>query len=762
MKKILLLLFCVYSSISIAQTQGECIHTISLLDNKLRPLTNTPVTLIETTSKDRVAKYTDSQGKVTFELNTGKEWAVNILKMKNCKFIEVPERGKKTGSSTVTYDYEHYERIHRAPVDRSNLSLEKIDQTKLLKPKYKEAEASVRLHLLKEDKTALTNYPVNLTGYKIGKTFLGKTDANGFVYFLVPEKNDYEVDIDGIESFNYADVAEGGEYNLEFTYQPTNIKEKEVNDTITQIIPKESKGTSARIYLKMKVVQAGKIGNEDVYLQMLKANKVYKAKTNSEGVAYFLLPINRKYMVNFRFQKEVDVLNYTDIQGISNAEVSFTYRPDPKLQFPERYIPTPQDLMAKDFLEFITKQFPEPTNDEAMGLTLSWGNENVNALSKEAILQVGFKAKADKGEMYGPPVNISLVVDKSGSMEGDDRIEALKTALLKYVSKLRKTDIVSLVVFDDNSTVVVPAQVMGDGAYMKDMIEDIKAGGGTDIYKGLVDGYEQVLKNFLPKGTNRVILLTDGYGITPTEVIVAKSKEYNAKGVELSAVGVGEGYNQAMLTLLATAGGGLLNFSGQAKDIDKVFQKELSSVLSPCAKDVSVEISYNDKIIFKQLYGFPFQKQEDNIVKMKLDNIYSGLNTLALVKFDLNQANSEIEKSPVIVRMKYFDYKKKKEVALEEKAYLKWSPATGQLELILEAQHKKLYAIAILNQSLKVMAEAFAKNDYKGAKAAVQSTIDQVKKLYPESKEEDVQKLVSTAENYALALTRVMANKGVK
>ena len=68
MKKILLLLFCVYSSISIAQTQGECIHTISLLDNKLRPLTNTPVTLIETTSKDRVAKYTDSQGKVTFEL----------------------------------------------------------------------------------------------------------------------------------------------------------------------------------------------------------------------------------------------------------------------------------------------------------------------------------------------------------------------------------------------------------------------------------------------------------------------------------------------------------------------------------------------------------------------------------------------------------------------------------------------------------------------------------------------------------------------
>ncbi|MES2592800.1 MAG: VWA domain-containing protein [Bacteroidota bacterium] len=760
MKKLIILLLSIYACIINCEAQGTASYSIRVNDNQLQPMSNIPVTLIETTSKERISKSTDSQGKVTFELNSGREWAMNILQMKNCGYIEIPENGKSTGSRSITYDYKHYERKHRPLVDRNSLNIHTEDQTTLKSPKYSQAEAVVHLRILKEDKSSLSNFPVNLTCYKLEKTFLGKTDKTGVAYFKVPTMNEFEVDIDGVESFNYVDVEKTGQYTLEITYQPTNLKETEVNDTITQFIPKESKGTSSRVSLKMLVSQPGKnkLANEDVYLQMLKSNKVYRAKTNPQGEAYFLLPVKRKYMVHFRYQKDIDVLNYMDVQGISNAEIKFTYTPDPKLQFPERYFPTPQDLMVKEFFEFITKQFPEPANDDAMGLTLAWGNDSVNIQSKEAVLQVGFKAKATKGNADGPPINISLVVDKSGSMEGHDRIDALKIALLQYVSKLRKTDIVSLVVFDDQATVVVPAQPVGDGSYLKDMIEDIEAGGGTDIYKGMVDGYEQILKNFKPKGTNRLVLLTDGYGVTPVEEIVSKSKEYNSKGIELSAVGIGEGYNQAMLTLLATTGGGLLHFAGQAKDINAVFEKELSSVLNPCAKDVKVEITYNGQIIFKQLYGFPFE-QKGHKVELKLNNIYSGLNTLALVKFDLNKPDVSIEKTPVIVRMQYFDLKKNKDVLLEEKAYLKWSTATGQFELIVEAQHKKLYAIAILNQSLKVMTEAFAAKDSQRARSAIQNSIDQIKKLYPQSKDEDVQKLVAEAERYAKTLTYIMANK---
>lgn len=761
MKNLLIFLgFLFYSSQTFSQAKVN--YYLKVVDNKKNPLSEISVSLIETTTKKRINSKTNG-GSVSFEINYGKEWAVNVGEMKNCDFIEVPENGTANQNRTITYDMKHYNRINRAYVDRSILNLENINQTKLENLNFGQNEALVELFLKREDGGPLVNYPVNLTCYKLKKTFLGKTNSKGVAKFIVSANKDYEVDIDDVESINYVDVKHSGIYTLTTTYEPTNIAEKEVNDTIVQNISAERNGTSSRVFLKLKIneLSSSKVVSEDVYLQMLKSNKVYKAKTNSKGEAYFLLPSKRKYMVHFRYQKDVDVLNYKDMQGIASAEAEFPYHPDPKLQFPERFVPTPDNLLLKDFLDFLYKQYPEPTDDAAIRMDVSWGNNEVYEQSKEAILQLGFKVKKDDGKLYGHPLNVSLVVDNSGSMEGHDRIDALKLALINYVKKLRPTDIVSLVVFNSNSIVTVPAQKVGDGLYLKDMIEDIEAGGGTNIYNGMVDGYEQVLKNFNSNFTNRVILLTDGYGDTPVDVMVAKSKEYNKKGIELSAIGVGEGYNQSLLSLLATAGGGLLNFIADSKNINAAFEKDLNSVLSPCAKDVTVEILYNNQIVFKQLYGHPFTKTNDRVT-MTLNNVYSGLNTLALVKFDLNKPTEQIEKEPVIIKMNYFDYRKQKRIYSEEKAYLKWVPATQNFEIILEAQHKKLYAIAVLNQSLKVMSEAFAKNDNQKALQEIQNTISQIKALYPGAKDEDVEKLVATATDYAMALTRVIKNKKTK
>jgi hypothetical protein len=750
-----------FSPIVSAQTRLD--FTLNVIDNHSKPVTGISVTLIETTSKKRINSITNKEGVVAFQINYGSEWALNVAEMKNCGYIEVPESGIAEETKTITYDLNHYNRINRPFVDRSTFNFVTENQIKLKDLNYTQSQALVSLTILKENGSPLTNFPVNLTCFKLGITFLGKTNTKGIANFIVPTKNDYEVDIDNVESVKYVDVLQSGIYALETTYQPTYVVENDVNDTIVQKLTNESYGTSSRVFLKLRVdkKEGEDLSNEDVYLQMLKSNKVYKAKTNAKGEAYFLLPTKRKYMVHFRYQKDVDVLNYKDMQVISSAEASFTYTPEPKLQFPERFVPTPDNLFLIDFLDFLYKQFPEPQDDSAIRMDVSWGNDQINAQSKEAILQLGFKVKNDDGNLYGHPLNISLVVDISGSMEGHDRLDALKKALLSYVKKLRPTDVVSLISFSDNSKILVPAQKVGNGQYLRDMIEDLQASGGTDIYKGMVDGYEQVLMNFIPTSTNRVILLTDGYGITPVDVMLAKSKEYNKKGIELSTIGVGEGYNQSLLSLLATAGGGLISFIVDSKDISTAFEKDLTSVLSPCAKDLTVEILYNNQIVFKQLYGHPFTKVNDKVT-MNLNNVYSGLNTLALVKFDLNNPTEQIEKEPVVIKMNYFDYRKQKRIYTQEKAYLKWVPTTQSFELILEAQHKKMYAIAVLNQSLKVMSEAFASKDNQKALVEIQNTISQIKNLYPEAKDADVEKLVNRASDYALALTRVISNSKIK
>ena len=112
--------------------------------------------------------------------------------------------------------------------------------------------------------------------------------------------------------------------------------------------------------------------------------------------------------------------------------------------------------------------------------------------------------------------------------------------------------------------------------------------------------------------------------------------------------------------------------------------------------------------------------------------------------------------------MNYYDFRKQKRIYTEEKAYLKWVPATQNFEIILEAQHKKMYAIAVLNQSLKVMAEAFAANDNQKALHEIQYTIFQIKALYPEAKDVDVEKLVRSATDYSIALTQLIKNRKSK
>lgn len=761
--KNLLVLFALFVFGPQLHAQSKLNLSIRVIDNQSKVVPGISVTLIETTSKNRINSKTNAVGVVSFELNYGNEWAVNISEMKNCDYVEMPESGIATENKTITYDVKHYKRINRPFVDRSVLTLATENQTQLKEIKYTKNQVLINLNVVKADSTPLVNYPVNLTSYALGKTFLGKTNTSGVAKFIVPNNMDYEVDIDKIESFNFVDVGRSGEYSVDFTYQPTDIIEKEVNDTIVQNVSKIKDGTSSRVYLKLNVKQIDykTLANEDVYLQMLKSNKVYKAKTNAKGEAYFLLPSKRKYMVHFRYQKDVDVLSYKDMQGISSAEANFTYVPQAKLQFPEQFVPTPDNLLLKDFLDFLYKQYPDPIDDAAVRMDVSWGNDQINEQSKEAILQLGFKVKKDDSNLYGPPLNIALVVDISGSMEGHDRIDALKASLLNYIKRLRTNDVVSLIAFNDKSTILVPAQKVGDGAYLRDMIEDLEANGGTNIYVGMVDGYEQVLKNFNSKYTNRVLLLTDGFDSTPVEELLKKSKEYNKKGLELSTIGVGEGYNQSLLSLLATEGGGLMSFIVDSKNINSVFEKEINSILSPCAKDLTVEITYNNQIVFKQLYGHPFTKTND-IVTMTLKNVFSGLNTLALLKFDLNKPTKEIEKEPIIIKMNYFDYRKQKRVYTEEKAYLKWVPATQNFEILLESQHKKLYAIAVLNQSLKVMSEAFAAKDNQKALTEIQNTITQIKNLYPEAKDADVEKLVASATDYATALTQFIKNKKVK
>ncbi|HEX2532286.1 MAG TPA: VWA domain-containing protein, partial [Chitinophagaceae bacterium] len=151
------------------------------------------------------------------------------------------------------------------------------------------------------------------------------------------------------------------------------------------------------------------------------------------------------------------------------------------------------------------------------------------------------------------PLNLAIVLDKSGSMAGS-KMEDARRAAKKIIDRLGPQDFVSIVVYDHMVTVVQPAirVTTKDSIYKK--IDSIQAKGATNLWGGTERGYEEVLKNDQPGFINRVLLLSDGLanaGLTHSGLILSKVRRYAAEGITLSAFGMGLEYNDVLMTEMA-------------------------------------------------------------------------------------------------------------------------------------------------------------------------------------------------------------------
>lgn len=371
---------------------------------------------------------------------------------------------------------------------------------------------------------------------------------------------------------------------------------------------------------------------------------------------------------------------------------------------------------------------------------------------------MGYTAEHESKQI---PLNICFVLDKSGSMAGYYRIERLKEALSGLIQKMDPNSIISIVSYENNMKIILKPKKLGSrrGAIIT-QIESIQAGGGTNMLEAMKTGYDFVKQNYLPEGNNRIVLLTDGYDENEVKVLVDAQTPYNSK-IQCTTVGVGESYNYALLKQLASHGGGMLHFIGSSEQFDSVFNTQLMGIMSPIATNVSLEIEYNKKIIYKHLYGLEGLEQSKSKTSFKIPNLYSGANNVALVEFDLVNPDSTIEKQAVIIRIKYKDYETKKWIKIEEKAFLKWDKYTGQMKIATEAETKKLYCIAIMNQALKVMADAYGAGNTTKASTVLERTHKQVKDLYPKSSDKDISSLLSKMDQY-ISVFENIANKEKK
>lgn len=743
--------------VSIGYGQGSLKITLHFINNQSAALSGAKITLKETSNKGKVELTTDITGSVTTTLTIGKEWAIYVNGFQMRKMIEVPEDGYAEENMSDTYDPEMAIRLAKQVYSRDGYTISNSTYVSGQKPPAGYLVDAV--YVVNKKGTPQTNVEVGMANVEEKTVTQSTTNNKGYAYFWVKTGKNYDIDVAGRFNTSYSDIPanmDGYELTETIRFIPALFTQTMKNDTIIQDLNGITEPASGYQYFKLEVKRGdAPAANEDVYLWDVKGTEVYQGVTNAEGILELMLPIRKKYMVDFNYQKDVDVVDLSMSYGGGSATryMMLTYIPDPKLEHPELYIPVPTQLFLKDFQTFNHKQF---IKTKKIGIHAKFTGK-VNANSKEAVLEIGINTNW-KPSTAVPKLNIAFVIDNSGSMSGYDRIERLKDAMVAMIPKLPADATISIVTYNSDMVVILPPQKIGTSQQkITNLISEIQPGGGTNMLDGMKQAYSFVKTNLDPKAVNKVILMSDGWD--ENEVLVLENAQKGWPDIECSTIGIGKDFNYALLSILATNGKGKLFYVDSEGSYDSLFVKGMIANLTPVATNVTVEVAYNDRIVFKQLYGYKPVSTEANPAVYKLPNLYTESCEFALAKFDLVNPDSTIEKMPVTITVRYLSPESGKEETMVEKVYLDWEPYTGQMELIADAETKKLYLIAILNQSIKVMADLFAAGNTEEAKLTIQRAKEQVKAIYTDASDKDVNVLLRSLDEYLTAFKNLAKKK---
>ena len=262
-------------------------------------------------------------------------------------------------------------------------------------------------------------------------------------------------------------------------------------------------------------------------------------------------------------------------------------------------VPDPASVRVEEWVNAFDQGY-EPPRQATFAIDVD-GAPTPFSRQDDVLLRVGIQARQST-ERARPDAALTFVIDTSGSMERDGRLELVKDSLRKLVRSLGSGDSIAVVTFGDTARVVLTPTRATDEATILRAIDQLKPGGSTNLEAGLTLGYSLARETLLGDGgIDRIILASDGVanvGLTDANAILGQIRHDAAAGIELVSVGVGMGnYNDVLLEQLADQGDGFYAYINDLAEARRLFTEDLVGTLQTVALDAKAQVEFDPAVV---------------------------------------------------------------------------------------------------------------------------------------------------------------------
>lgn len=289
----------------------------------------------------------------------------------------------------------------------------------------------------------------------------------------------------------------------------------------------------------------------------------------------------------------------------------------------DNQIPPKGALRTEELINYF--QIGYPYTDDGHPININGEVSDCPWTPGNKLVRIGIQGKPLSTAEMGAS-NFVFLIDVSGSMSSDDKLELLKEGFKRFVDAMEVNDRVAIVTYAGKDKILLKSTAGDKKDKIKRAIDRLGSAGGTNGAEGINTAYEIAEENFMTNGNNRIIIGTDGdfnIGKQSQDELIQLIEQKRESGVYITVLGVGRGnLNDAALEQIANHGNGTYEYIDKDEQLNKVFDYEFQKFYA-VAKDVKVQVEFDPVNVAQyRLIGYENRLLENN--EFEDDNADAG------------------------------------------------------------------------------------------------------------------------------------------